>query len=165
MTFKNFASLSGYSPVPMYSQGQMGMPEVPQMFTDAPAMPTTNWGSQQALPRAPGSFGSPTYANGLPDTPEVKNWWDGMVGTTENPGWGKLGMGALGGLATGFMGMKQYGLAQQQLAQHQQEFETNFAAQKGLTNANLQDRQTARVASNPGAYQSVGAYMNQNGVK
>lgn len=165
MTFKNFASLSGYNPVPMYGQGQMGMPETSPMFTDTQAMPAINWGSPQAMPRAPGSFGSPTYANGLPDTPEGKNWWDGMVGTKDDPGWGKLGLGALGSIATGFMGMKQYGLAQEQLAQHRKEFETNFAAQKGLTNANLSDRQTARVASNPGAYQSVGAYMTQNGVK
>lgn len=68
-------------------------------------------------------------------------------------------------LASAFMGMKQYGLAKQQLAENQRQFDTNFGAQQKLTNSNLEDRQLARVASNPGAYESVGSYMNKNGVK
>lgn len=86
-------------------------------------------------------------------------------GTKDSPG--NLGtlMGAAGSLASGFMAMKQYGLAKDTLAQNKSQFEQNFSAQKGLTNASLEDRQRARVASNSGAYQSVGDYMSKNGVK
>lgn len=72
------------------------------------------------------------------------------------------GIGALGSL---YMGMKQYGLAKDTLAANKAQFERNFDAQRQTTNAALEDRQRARVASNPGAYQSVGDYMNQNGVR
>jgi hypothetical protein len=72
------------------------------------------------------------------------------------------GAQALGSL---YLGMKQYGLAKETLANNKAQFERNFDAQKRTTNASLEDRQRARVASNPGAYQSVGDYMNQNEVR
>lgn len=83
----------------------------------------------------------------------------------QTQGWGGLALGgaqALGGL---YLGMKQYNLAKDTLANNKAQFERNFAAQKATTNASLEDRQRARVASNAGAYQSVGDYMNQNGVR
>jgi hypothetical protein len=60
--------------------------------------------------------------------------------------------------------MKQYGLAKDALASSKQQFNLNYDAQRTTTNAQLRDRQTARVASNPGAYQSVGEYMNTNSI-
>jgi hypothetical protein len=63
------------------------------------------------------------------------------------------------------MGMKQYGLAKDTLAANKAQFERNFDAQRTTTNASLEDRQRARVASNAGAYQSVGDYMDQNRVR
>ena len=95
----------------------------------------------------------------------MPDWLKGAVGTSEQPGWGGMAMGAASGLMSAFMGMKQYGLAKQSLAQNKQQFETNFNAQKGLTNSSLEDRQRARVASNANAYESVGSYMQKNGVK
>jgi hypothetical protein len=78
------------------------------------------------------------------------------------------GVGAAAGLALGagnlFMGFKQYGLAKKQLKFARNSFNKNYAANRQITNANLRDRQAARVASNSGAYQSVGDYMNQNQV-
>lgn len=61
--------------------------------------------------------------------------------------------------------MKQYGLAEDAFKENQRQFNINYAAQKSLTNSQLEDRQRARVASNPTGYQSVGDYMNQNGIK
>jgi hypothetical protein len=80
-------------------------------------------------------------------------------------GWGSLALGAAQGLGGLYMGMQQYNLAKETLANNKAQFERNYAAQKTTTNANLEDRQRARVASNAGAYQSVGDYMAQNGVK
>ena len=99
------------------------------------------------------------------------NWTDFLFGSTNNQTGIRTnsalgtGMGILQGLGNAYMGMKQYGLAKEQLQFSKDAFERNFAAQRQMTNTNLQDRQRARVASNPGAYQSVGDYMNQNGVR
>jgi len=80
-------------------------------------------------------------------------------------GYGGLALGAAQGLGSLYLGMQQYNLAKDALANSKSQFERNFAAQKTTTNASLEDRQRARVASNAGAYQSVGEYMSQNGVK
>lgn len=80
-------------------------------------------------------------------------------------GWGGTAIGGLGALASTFLGMKQYGLAKKTLEENKRQFQLNYDAQKQMTNTRLEDRQRARVASNPGAYQSVGAYMGANGVK
>lgn len=71
----------------------------------------------------------------------------------------------LAALGNGYLAMKQFGLAQDQFKFQKQAFEQNWAAKKATTNAQLEDRQRARVASNSGAYQSVGDYMNQYGIK
>lgn len=72
------------------------------------------------------------------------------------------GVQALGGL---YLGMQQYNLAKDSLAFQKDSFNKQYETNKTLTNSQLEDRQKARVASNAGAYQSVGDYMNQNGVK
>lgn len=80
-------------------------------------------------------------------------------------GWGGLAISGLSALGTGFLGMKQYGLAKDQFAESKRQYNQNYAAQRTLTNSQLEDRQRARVASNAGAYESVGSYMNRNGIK
>jgi hypothetical protein len=88
-----------------------------------------------------------------------------MIGTKETPGWGGMAIGGASAIMNAIMGMKQYGLAKNALATNKKQFQMNYDAQKSTTNTQLQDRQRARVAANPGAYQSVGDYMNQNGIK
>lgn len=80
-------------------------------------------------------------------------------------GWGSAALGVAQGLGNAYMGMQQYGLAKKALAQSKEQFERNYAAQRQTTNASLEDRQRARVASNPTAYQSVGDYMNTYGIR
>lgn len=87
------------------------------------------------------------------------------VDGTTSGGYGTAALGALQGLGSLYLGMQQYNLAKDALANSKDQFNRNFAVQKNLTNSQLEDRQRARVASNAGAYQSVGEYMNQNGVK
>lgn len=82
----------------------------------------------------------------------------------QQQGWGGLALGAAQGLGNAWMGMKQYGLAKDALKENKRQFNTNYEAQRKLTNAQLEDRQRARVAANSGAYQSVGDYMNKNGI-
>lgn len=124
------------------------------------------------------AFGANSISDSLPllasgtGTAGGGNWMSGFgdfmkgaVGTKEAPGWGGTALGLASGLASAYFGMQQYGLAKQQLAEGKRQFDLNFGAQKNMVNSQLSDRQRARVASNPGAYQSVGEYMNQYGVK
>lgn len=95
---------------------------------------------------------------------QLGGFFKGAIGTKDAPGWGGMALGAAGGLASAFMGMQQYGLQKDILAASKEQFAKNYAAQQKMTNSRLEDRQRARLASNPGAYQSVGDYMKQYGV-
>ncbi len=106
----------------------------------------------------------------------ISDWWKNSgvassksVGpngeTVETQGFGAPALQAGTALLNAWMGMKQYGLAKDTLNEGKRQFGLNYAAQKATTNSALEDRQRARVASNGGAYQSVGDYMTQNGIK
>lgn len=118
----------------------------------APGMPSGGWGGGAPTPGAPW---------------KTSNFW---LGGTDDNGNQSIGaaMPMLQGANTlmeGFMGMKKYGLARDTFNQNKREFEMNHGNQVRTTNAQLEDRQRARVASNPGAYQSVDEYMAKHGVK
>lgn len=112
----------------------------------------------------PASF-MPQYDAASASNSWMPDWLKGAIGTKDNPGWGGFALGAANSLASMYFGMQQYGLAKQTLAENKRQFQLNYDAQKQTTNTALEDRQRARVASNPGAYQSVGEYMDKNGVK
>lgn len=96
------------------------------------------------------------------------NLWGALGSTNQNgirsDGWGGIALGAAQGLAGAFMGAKQYQLAQDGLKENKRQFSLNFDNQRKTVNAELEDRQRARVASSPSAYQSVGDYMTKHGV-
>lgn len=147
---------------PMFSQGQNPMDPLgflPQY--SQPGVP------KFALPQAQPSDMSydPSAGTGGSMLDRFKDWLGGAVGTKEAPGWGNLAVGGASALMNGWLGMQNYGLAKKTLEQAKQQFDLNYNASKTTTNANMADRQRARVASNPGAYQSVGDYMAQNGIK
>lgn len=108
----------------------------------------------------PGSAGTGSLFGGLFDNFFNKTDKNGI----SQQGWGGLALGGAQGLGNLYLGMQQYGLAKDALANARRQFDINYGAQKKLTNANLEDRQRARVAANPGAYQSVGDYMTKNGL-
>ena len=87
---------------------------------------------------------------------------------TDKQGWGMPALGAAQGAFNAWLGMKQYGLAKQQLAEGKNQFGLNYDAQRTTTNAQLEDRQRARLGASggvTGGYQSVGEYMAQNGIR
>jgi len=97
--------------------------------------------------------------------------WDGLLGYVDPKtgqkvsGWGGTAI-SLGSALGGMWNAKQQNdLAEQTLKMNKQQFAKNYAAQRQTLNTQLQDRQRARVASNPGAYQSVGDYMNENRIR
>lgn len=91
---------------------------------------------------------------------------DRFLGNPETgaPGWGGLALGAAGGLASSYMGMKQYGMAKKQLGEARRQFDLNYNTQRQVLNTQMTDRQAARHASNPTAYQSPSEYMKENKV-
>lgn len=166
---QDFGAGWGPQPVPLFSS-PAALPDISKNFL--PAMP------QVAMPYA--SPMGPMMDNGVVgqglgdafskfEAGSGGNWFSnlfkGAVGTKDQPGWGGLALQGLGGAASLYMGMKQYGLAKETLAENKRQFGLEYDAQKTTTNSRLEDRQRARVASNSGAYQSVGDYMNQNRIK
>lgn len=89
--------------------------------------------------------------------------WDTFLSNRNSQGWGGLALGATSGLVNSFLGWQQLRQAKDALATSKDQFERNYAANRQLTNSRLEDRQRARVASNPG-YESVGSYMDRNRV-
>ena len=79
------------------------------------------------------------------------------------PGWGGMALSAASGIGQSLMSMKQYGLMEDQLKEQKRQFDINYAMQKKSFNSQVEDRQRARVASNPGAYESVTDYMKKYG--
>lgn len=63
-----------------------------------------------------------------------------------------------------YSGMKRYGQAQDQLKEAKRQFDANYEAQRKSINTSMEDRQRARVASNPDGYRSVSEYMKKNRV-
>lgn len=101
---------------------------------------------------------------GMPPPPAQGGMFDNFLTKGDQQGWGGMALGVGQGLANAYMGMKQYGLAKDTFNQNKLQFEKNLANQTKLTNSQLEDRQAARVASNPGGYQSVSDYMKKYGV-
>ena len=156
-----------FDPNSMAQWGQLGTGTygnniaVPQQeFFSLPAVPP-DWAKQAMIEARGPNFNSGATNMSGPGVTD-KSFWESATGPN---GWGNLALGAASGLASTFLGMKQYGLAKQTLAENKRQFQLNYDAQKQTTNTRLEDRQRARVASNAGAYQSVGAYMGANGIK
>jgi hypothetical protein len=154
----------------------LSTPQAAAGSPDVPAMIGADYEQMPAYMPAYSAVNAPLNVNGAGSTPGVTPDWLqsmrdwGVLGSTDKngiqqQGWGGLALGAAQGLGSLYLGMQQYQLAKDTLANNKAQFERNFAAQKATTNASLEDRQRARVASNPGAYQSVGDYMAQNGVR
>lgn len=122
---------------------------------------------------APGVWNPAAAMDGVTEPGTFSQFTDslrknGVIGSTDTKtgmrtdGWGGLALSTAGGLFNAYMGMKQYGLAKKQLSFQKDAFERNYASQRTSLNTQLEDRQRARVASNAGAYQSVGDYMAKN---
>jgi hypothetical protein len=152
--------------VPQTRSFAVGAPAQPNLVTAVPPM-NANAGAGNGAWL--GSYGDMAPAPVI-NTAGQRSIFDSFLqnrdasGVTSG-GWGQAGLGILQGVGGLYLGMQQYNLAKDALATSKEQFNRQFEVNKNLTNSRLEDRQRARVASNAGAYQSVGDYMNQNGVK
>lgn len=100
-----------------------------------------------------------------PDFFSLKSFLGGTdVNGFKNLGWGPTMFGMGNSILNGYLGLQQLDLAKDNLDFQKDAFSKQFENQRTLTNSELRDRQAARVASNPTAYQSVDDYMKANGV-
>lgn len=104
-------------------------------------------------------FEMPTYAQG--------NSWAGNLGNwaSQNSDLLKAGAGLITGGLGAWNGMNQNKLMRQNMDQQAGQFREQMDLSKQNLNRNIEDRQRARVASNPQAYESVDSYMKKYGVK
>ena len=114
----------------------------------------------------PGGYGTGSLNNNISGSvPNLKNnWWDSLLGTRDQQGWGGLALGAASGLASTYLGMKQYGLAKDTFEENKRQSAQNFDAQRGLTNSRLEDRQLRRNIERPDSM-AAADYMAKYGVK
>lgn len=77
-------------------------------------------------------------------------------------GWAPMALGIGQALFGAYQGQQAQKMAQQQFKEGKRQFDLNYGAQRQSMNTAMEDRQRARVASNPGAYESVSAYMDKN---
>lgn len=153
------------------AQAGMDIPTSGQSYTwfDQPNATITDLGVNKSIV----PYGAnPVPVGGLNNNMQLSNdgvggWLreKGIIGTRDQQGWGGLALGAATGIGSLYLGMQQYNLAKDALANNKAQYAQNYAAQRSEMNTNLEDRQRARVASNSGAYQSVGDYMAANGIK
>lgn len=135
----------------------------------APGLGMLDFSQLGPLGTNPAALGSMPAVNAAP-----MSWWDQLMatplGTTTNAngiktqGLFDMGLGAAQGLMGSYLGFQNLGIAKDTLAQNKRQFDLNFGAQQKTTNARMADRQAARVAANPTAYQSVSDYMKGNGI-
>jgi hypothetical protein len=133
------------------------------MANAAPYVPPVSMTGYQ-MPGVPGA------ANTGATTPFEPSWSDRAFGWTDKTN-GMQHAGMVGPLAQAFstgmnayLGLKNLDLAKDTLAFQKDSFSKQFENQRTLTNAQLADRQRARLSANPNGYQSVDAYMKANGV-
>lgn len=100
------------------------------------------------------------FSDALSNSKFAKAYGDMPFTDKVNAGIGVLG--TLGGLYNGWNSNK---LMKDQLNFQKQAFNKQYQASVNQYNTQLEDRQRARVASNPNAYQSVSSYMDQNRVR
>ena len=79
-------------------------------------------------------------------------------------GWAPAALGVGQALFGALQGNRALKMAQDQFKESKRQFDLNFNAQRQSINTQLEDRQRARVASNPGAYQDVDSYLKKNKV-
>lgn len=121
-----------------------------------------------------GLTASPDYTPGG-NTSGIMGGLSGFLGSafggmnddgTTSLGWAAPAVGIAQAIMGGINGNRQLGLAEDNLKEGKRQFNLNYGAQRQTTNTQLEDRQRARVASNPGGgYESVDSYLEKNRIR
>ena len=147
----------------------MGGTDMNTMLAANPELLKMNNAASYSSTLNPIKEGQVAYGGALSGDSLFGGLFDNFFDTTDangikTQGWGGMAMSGLQGLGNSYMAMKQFGLAEDALKEQKRQFNINYEAQRKMTNSQLADRQRARVASNPNAYQSEAEYMKKWGV-
>lgn len=123
-----------------------------------------NTATSGIVPSTPGMAGTSILSGTTPNTFNTDSL-GGVSNGLSGLQLGQLGLGLGNGLLSGYLGFQNLGLAKKQANQAQENWDKQWSANVKNTNAALEDRQKARVASNPNAYESVDSYMKKYGIK
>lgn len=115
------------------------------------------------VPPTPGMMGTSINANAAPSTFNTPSMTDSL-GNISGLQLGQLGLGLGNSLLGGYLGFQNLGQAKKQAKQAQSNWNKQWDANVKTTNAALEDRQRARTASNPNAYESLDSYMKKYGI-
>jgi hypothetical protein len=116
-----------------------------------------------------GSAGAPVSGGGGGLFGNMFNRQSMFGGTDMNSGissggWAPVALGAGQAIFGALQGNKATKLAEDQFKEGKRQFDLNFNAQRSTINSQLEDRQRARVASNPTAYENTDDYLRKNRV-
>lgn len=110
-----------------------------------------------------GGYGNYSFGDSLdfgqPNTGGLSNWLSGNAELV------KAGVGLLTGGMSAWNGFQQNKLLKSNMNMQANQFREQMDLSKSNYNSKLEDRQRARVASNPTAYESVDSYMKKYGAK
>jgi len=140
----NMVSTGGYIPS---NQTMSFAPNQPKSFFSS--NPTQFDGSMNLV-------GDNKTFNGNPET------GGGGLNSSDKLG---LGIGVLNSILGAINGHRAYSLGKRQLTAQTDQFNRQFAAQRGLVNSQLADRQDWRNRNMPNQYLSTAEYMDKYGVK
>ena len=185
MQQNNWSSGIDWSQLPianqMQSQYQNMMQPTNQFqgFYQAPQSTNLNWGNATAWnnPSQTPNAVSSIVTSPLDLNSTGTGWqgfgnalgqgWKGFEGLLSGDSGKALGTAFVIGsqLAGAWTGMQQLKLANKQFNLQKDLMNKNYAAQRGLTNTRLRDRQNARNAADSNFYQDTNSYMKENEVK
>lgn len=120
----------------------------PTISTAAPAQGLSNLFSSLFADK--GIFSQSGMFGGLDDKGVASGGWVGPAAGIASTIFGAL------------QGNKQLSMAEDRFKESKRQFDANYNAQRQTTNTQLEDRQRARVAANPNAYESVDSYLAKN---
>lgn len=117
------------------------------------------------MPAGPGNLFSNLFGDGgMFSKQSLFGGTDAKTGVS-SLGWAPTALGIGQAIFGGIQGNKAMKMAQDSFKEGKRQFDLNYGAQRQSINTQLEDRQRARVASNPGAYESVGDYLDKNRIK
>lgn len=162
MTYPNNFQLSGN---PSYMLGQtpgLGAPNISNAYTG----PDLNFGGNYSGLGLNPNFQSVAGATGL-DLSGLPTASGNGFGNwlANNSSLVNAGVGLFTGGFGAFNGMKQNSLLEKNMNMQASQFREQMDLSKQTMNRNMEDRQRARVASNPVAYEPVSEYMKKYGAK
>lgn len=151
----NFSNI----PQGMYSPNYTAPPNMAAI--NAAMMQQTNGLDMSAVNRG---MTNPLGMNTNTGTGTGGNWSEFLLGNNQQVGALPVGLGLLNTGLNLYTGIKGLQMAEDQFNFQKDAFNKNYANQTKLINSQLRDRQRARYAANPHAYQSPDEYMAENKV-